>query len=133
MSLLNPTIPSRQRATTSCETSSSSCVAARKPIYQVSESDEAYRLTVNLPGVAKDGLEITADADELRIVGIRAWKQPEGWTSLHRETTAANYELVLTHDNALNSDKITAELREGVLHVTLPKAEAIKPRKITVG
>jgi len=128
MSLLNPTIPSRQSATTS----SACSVATRKPIYQVSESDEAYRLTVILPGVAKDGLKITADADELRIAGTHAWKQPEGWTSLHRETIAANYALVLKHDNALNGDKITAELREGVLHVTLPKAEAIKPRKITV-
>ena len=132
MSLLNSIIPSRHRASASCESPSTNVGATRKPSYRVNETDEAYRLTVNLPGVAKDGLEITSDADELRIVGTRAWKQPEGWTTLHRETSGATYELVLTHDNALNNDKITAELREGVLNVTLPKAEAIKPRKITV-
>lgn len=133
MSLLNTLSPSRQCASTACESASANSEATRKPVYRVNETDEAYRLTVNLPGVAKDGLEITADADELRIVGTRAWKQPEGWTPLHRETAAENYELVLTHDNAINSEAITAELSDGVLSVTLPKAEAIKPRKITVG
>lgn len=133
MSLLNTLSPSRQRASTACESASENSEATRKPVYRVSETDEAYRLTVNLPGVAKDGVEITADADELRIVGTRGWKQPEGWTPLHRETAAANYELVLTHDNAINSEAIVAELSDGVLNVTLPKAEAVKPRKIAVG
>ena len=67
------------------------------------------------------------------MVGRRAWKQPESWTLLHGETDNSTYELVLTHDNLLNNDKITAELRDGVLAVTLPKAEAVKPRRITVG
>ena len=133
MSLLNTLIPSRRCATASCESSSQQDQATRKPVYRVNETDEAYRLTVNLPGVAKDAVEITSDADEIRIVGTRAWKQPKGWTTLHRETSGATYELVLTHDNAIASEKITAELRDGVLHVSLPKAEAIKPRKITVG
>lgn len=131
MSLLNSIIPSRQCASAD-DTSDATPVATRKPVYRVSETDEAFHLTVNLPGVTKDQLEITSDADELRIVGKRAWKQPEGWTALHRETSSANYELALTHDNALNNEKITAELRDGVLSVTLPKAEEIKPRKITV-
>jgi len=39
---------------------------------------------------------------------------------------------VLTHDNAVDTDKIAAELRDGVLRVSLPKVEAVKPRKIAV-
>lgn len=103
-----------------------------KPLYEIKETEEAYGVTVYLPGVAKDGLEITAEAGELRIVGRRAWKQPEGWTPLYRESTDAPFELVLTHDNAIDADKVAAELRDGVLRVSLPKAEALKPRKITV-
>jgi HSP20 family molecular chaperone IbpA len=103
-----------------------------KPLYEIKETDEAYGLTVFLPGVAKEGLEITAEAGELRIVGQRAWKQPEGWTALYRESSPAPFELVLTHDNALDADRIAAELRDGVLRVSLPKAEALKPRKIAV-
>jgi HSP20 family protein len=103
-----------------------------RPAYRVQETPEAYRLTVNLPGVAKDGLELTAEGDEVRITGRRNWAQPEGWTALHRETPVSTYELVLTHDNAIDGDKIAAELRDGVLQVTLPKHEAVKPRKIAV-
>jgi len=103
-----------------------------QPSYTVQETPEAYRLTVKLPGVAKDGLELTAESNELRITGRRGWTQPAGWTALHRETPGSNYELVLTHDNAIDADKIVAELRDGVLSVTLPKPEAVKPRKIAV-
>jgi HSP20 family molecular chaperone IbpA len=103
-----------------------------KPLYEITETNDAFGLTVHLPGVTKDGLEITAEDAQIRLVGRRAWKQPEGWTALHRETADAAFELVLTHENAIDADKIVAELRDGVLRVSLPKHEAIKPRKIAV-
>jgi len=103
-----------------------------KPLYEVQESDDAFGVTVFLPGVSKENLEITAEAGEFRIVGRRAWAQPEGWTALYRESADVPYELSLSHDNAIDADKIAAELRDGVLRVSLPKAEALKPRKITV-
>jgi len=103
-----------------------------KPAYEVKETDEAFGLTVYLPGVSKDGLDITAESDQLRIAGRRAWKQPEGWTALYRESPAVPFELVLNHDNAIQLEKIHAELRDGVLRLSLPKSETIKPRKIAV-
>jgi HSP20 family molecular chaperone IbpA len=51
---------------------------------------------------------------------------------LHRESADAPYELVLAHENAIDVDKIAAEIRDGVLRVSLPKHEALKPRKIAV-
>ena len=103
-----------------------------KPVFEIKETPDAFGATVYLPGVAKDGLEITAEEGQLRIVGRRAWKQPEGWTALHRESVDVPFELVLEHDNAIDTDKIAAELRDGVLRISLPKHEAIKPRKIAV-
>ncbi len=103
-----------------------------KPTFEVKETADAFAVTVYLPGVTKDGLEITAEEGQLRIVGRRAWQQPEGWNALHRESARASFELVLTHDNAVDADKIAAELRDGVLQASLPKHEAIKPRKIAV-
>lgn len=103
-----------------------------KPAYEIKETPEAFGVTVYLPGVSKDGLDLTADEGQFRIIGRRAWKQPEGWTALYRETVDAPFELVLAHDNAIDADKIAAELRDGVLRVSLPKHEALKPRKITV-
>jgi HSP20 family molecular chaperone IbpA len=103
-----------------------------RPYYDIKETDEAYGLTVHLPGVAKSGLEITTEDTSLRIVGRREWKRPEGWTTLYRESSDAVYELELAHNNAVNLDQTHAELRDGVLRLSLPKAESVKPRKIAV-
>jgi HSP20 family molecular chaperone IbpA len=132
MSLLNSLIPSlsRQPATTNGETNTLGQTV--KPVYDIKENANAFDVTVYLPGVAKDGLEITAEDGQLQIVGRRAWKQPEGWTALYRESSTATFELVLTHDNTIDAEKVSAELRDGVLRVSLPKQEALKPRKIAV-
>jgi len=132
MSPFNSIVPSLTRPLARPENSGADLGPTVKPYYEVKETDEAWGLAVYLPGVAKDGLEITAEESQLRIVGRRVWKQPEGWTALYRESTDAPYELVLAHDNAIDPEKIHAELTDGVLRASLPKAEAVKPRKIAV-
>ena len=62
----------------------------------------------------------------------RAWRRPENWTALHRETRDHAFELVLDHQRAVDPEKVRAELRDGVLRVVLPKVEALQPRKIAV-
>ena len=132
MSLFNTIVPSLTRPLARRENGGADLGPTVKPFYEIKETDEAWGLAVYLPGVAKEGLEITAEESQLRIVGRRAWQQPEGWTALYRESTDAPFELVLAHDNAIDPEKIHAELVDGVLHASLPKAEAIKPRKIAV-
>lgn len=133
MSLLDTLIPSGSRISARAENSNGNELGRTiKPAYEVKETPEAFGLTVYLPGVAKDAVDLTVEEGQFRVVGRRAWKQPEGWTSLYRETSEAPYELVLTHDNAIDAGKIAAELRDGVLRVSLPKHEALKPRKIAV-
>ncbi len=102
------------------------------PRHEVTETADAFGLVVQLPGVAKDGLEISVDHEQVRIVGRRAWRKPESWTTLHCEIAEADYELTLAHERAVDADKVHAELRDGVLRVSLPKTEALKPRKIAV-
>jgi len=106
--------------------------ATVRPWYEIKETPEAWGLTAYLPGVAKDGLEITAEEGVITVRGRRQWKAPAGWTALYRESPEAAYELALTHDNTIDVEKIHAELVDGVLRASLPKAEAIKPRKIAV-
>ena len=133
MSLFNTLIPSHARTPARRRTTASEDLGPTiKPAYEIKETDEAFGVTVQLPGVTKDGLELTAEQDQFRLVGRRTWKQPEGWTALYRESADVPFELVLEHDNAIAVEKIQAELRDGVLRVALPKAEAIKPRKIAV-
>ncbi len=130
MSLLTSLVPSFTRSPSPAAPRES--VQTVKPVYDLAETDEGYALTVHLPGVAKDGLEISAESSEITVIGFRAWKQPESWTALYRESSDAAFKLVLTHDNVVDIDKIKAELRDGVLRVALPKAEALRPRKIAV-
>ena len=129
MSFFNSLIPTAAGAVSCAE---SGALPARRPAYEVTESDSGYNLTVTLPGVSKEGLEITDEGGELRIVGKRAGKLPEGVVILHRESTDAAFELVLEHDNTIDPAKTEAELKDGVLHLKLTKAESAKPRKIAV-
>ena len=133
MSLLNNLLPSLQRTSTNGATAPADELGATiRPVYEIKETPDAFGVTVFLPGVAKAGLELTAEDGQVRIVGRRAWTRPEAWTALYRETSGAPFELVLTHEHAIDPDKIVAELRDGVLRVSLPKPEALKPRKIAI-
>jgi len=102
------------------------------PAYEVKESTEAFGLEIFLPGVAKDAVEINVDQGELVVTGSRAWKAPEGWTEIFRESSQLDLRLRLDLNDVVNVDKINAEFEQGVLRVTLPKAEALKPRRIGV-
>lgn len=133
MTLLNTLIPSLNRTLAARDEDRSADLGYTiRPVHELTENDDAYRVTVELPGVTREGLEITAEEGRVRLVGRRGWKQPEGWTALHRETGDAPFELVLAHDNAIEVEKIAAELRDGLLRLTLPKHEAVKPRRIAV-
>lgn len=133
MSIFNTLIPTFGRKPEDARGASQrESVPTVKPLYRVKETPEAFGLTVQLPGVAKDGLEVTAEDDAIRIAGRRAWRRPESWTQLHRESSDAVYELVLGHEHGIDVDKIHAELKDGVLRLSLPKIEAVKPRKIAV-
>ena len=104
----------------------------QRPRYDIEETDHAFGLTVYMPGVAKAGLEITDDGGELHVKGKRAPGVPEAAAALHRETSDAPYELVLSHDNTVDTGKIVAEMKDGILRLSVPKAESAKPRKIAI-
>jgi HSP20 family molecular chaperone IbpA len=106
--------------------------ATLRPSHQLTESEDAFALTIQLPGVARDGLDVTVEQDVLRVVGRRSWTPPDGWSALHRETSDAPFSLAVALGQAVAADRIAAELRDGVLRLSLPKAEAVRPRRITV-
>jgi len=133
MTLLQSLVPTFGRATRVPSNQGSQSNEPRvKPVFNLREDENAFEAIVQLPGVAKEGLEITAEEGEIQIVGRRAWSPPSNWTTLYRETSRAPFELTLTHGNEIDSAKISAELKNGLLYLTLPKAEAAKPRKIAV-
>ena len=109
-----------------------SAPAVVRPVHQLHETEDAFALTVQLPGVAREGLDVTVEEDVLRVVGRRAWTPPAGWSARHRETSDAPFTLAVALGQAVAADRIAAELRDGVLRLSLPKVEAVRPRRITV-
>mgnify|MGYP000517406410 CR=1 FL=1 len=103
-----------------------------KPLFEVEETPEAWSLTVQLPGVTKENLEFTAENEQVSIFGRRTWQRPADWTTLYRESADAPYKLVLEHNNSVDVAKIAAELKDGILLISLPKVEAVKPKKIVI-
>ena len=101
------------------------------PMASVTEDHDAYTLLVEMPGVNKEGLEISIENNELTITGRRSLPTIEG-TLLHRESRHENFRRTFEIDPSINADKINAKIDNGVLTLRLPKAEQVKPRKITV-
>lgn len=101
------------------------------PNVNIFETSEGYVLQAEMPGVSKDGLEITVEGTEITIVGRRNPETATGET-LFRERHAADYRRVFELDPAIDTAKVSAKIEQGVLTVTLPKSERVKPRKITV-
>jgi HSP20 family protein len=102
------------------------------PLANIVESKDGYVLEAELPGVNKDGLEITVENDRLTVVGRRAAVEPRG-RELYRESRAFDFRRSFELDPSIDTTKITARIDQGVLTLNLPKAEAVKPRKIAVG
>ncbi|MCX6922253.1 MAG: Hsp20/alpha crystallin family protein [Verrucomicrobia bacterium] len=101
------------------------------PEVNISETKDGYLLEAEMPGVSKDGLEVTLDGNEITLVGHRASEVVLG-TPLFRERNLADYRRVFELDPAIDTGKIAAKMDQGVLSLTLPKSERVKPRKITV-
>ena len=103
-----------------------------KPRYNVQENADAFVVTAYVPGVDRPALETQVDGDNLTVVARRTWTPPQGATAVYREIPATDYRLVLELDHRFNRESVRAELTQGVLTLTLPKAEAVKPRRIEV-
>lgn len=101
------------------------------PISSVTESDDRYTLKVEMPGVNKEGLEISVENNELTITGRRSIPTVDG-TLVHRESRGQDFRRVFELDPSIDTGKITAKIEQGVVTLDLPKAEQVKPRKINV-
>jgi len=96
------------------------------------EEDGKIILSLEMPGVTRENLEISTEGDELTISGRRdREKVPEG-KYLTREIRDADYFQKYTIDSTIDREKIDAVFKNGILKVTLNLKESEKPRQITV-
>jgi len=101
------------------------------PLANILETKDGYVLEAEMPGVNKDGLDITVENGELTIVGRRAATEPRG-REVYRESRAFDYRRTFELDPSIDTTRVTARIDQGVLTMQLPKAESVKPRKIAV-
>jgi HSP20 family protein len=102
------------------------------PRYDVEETADAFIITAFVPGVDRSALETHVDGENLTVFARRTWRPPAEWVPVYRETRTADYRLVLELDHRVNREAVRAELNQGVLTLTLPKAETVKPRRIEI-
>ena len=106
-------------------------VAYVTPVANILDTADGYILEAEMPGVSKDGIEVTVENGELVIVGRRADKDLPG-NALYRESRPLDFRRVFDLDPSIDTAKITAKIEQGVLTLTLPKADEVKPRRIQV-
>jgi len=101
------------------------------PLADLTETDDAYLAEVELPGVSKDDISIEVAGQELAITGEYKESGAEG-TALRRGRRSGRFEYRVTLPGGADPDKITASLADGVLTVTVSKAETDKPRRVQI-
>ena len=102
------------------------------PPVDVIEDSTGITLYADLPGVTKETLSVEVDGDTLTIEGEINLHNPQGMDSTHAEVSVQRYRRVFTLSKELDTGKLQAELKQGVLTLRIQKAEHAKPRRINV-
>lgn len=117
------------------ETKQEATVPARAfvPTTDIFEAEEALTVILEMPGVAKENVEISVESGVLSVVGRVDFSKYEGMQPVYTEYNVGNYRRSFSLSNKIDQGRIAAEINDGVLTVTLPKAEEAKPRRIAIG
>jgi HSP20 family molecular chaperone IbpA len=107
-------------------------LAALVPPVDVIEDATGITLYADLPGVPKEKLSIEVDGDTLHIEGEMDMRMPEGMEATHAEVTVPRFRRIFTLSKELDTGKLQAELKNGVLRLHIQKAEHAKPRRVQV-
>jgi HSP20 family protein len=103
------------------------------PLVNLTENKDAFFIRAELPGVEKDDLTIQAAANSVSVSGERKIpKEEEGARYHRREREAGKFSRMITLGSEIQPDKVEATLKNGILTITVPKAEIAKPKQITV-
>lgn len=105
-----------------------------RPSMNALELDKSYELSFSVPGFDKDDINVSIKNNTLQLKVVRAVevKEDEGSKYLAREMVQGSYERNIELPENVNTDKISAEYKSGILTLSIPKTEAALPKEITV-
>ncbi|MCB2203293.1 Hsp20/alpha crystallin family protein [bacterium] len=107
--------------------------AVWSPMVDIVENEDAYTLTFDLPGMKKDNIHMNFSDGTLKISGERAAIEESKDNTCHRvERVSGKFYRSFNFPTQVNSDGISARYEDGVLTVSVPKAEEVKPRQISI-
>ena len=103
------------------------------PVTDIFETPEALTVVLEMPGVGPDSIEANVENDVVTIEGRIDFTKYEGLRPVYTEYNVGHYARSFQISNKIDQGKISAEIKEGVVTLVLPKAEQVQPRKIKVG
>ena len=102
------------------------------PNTDIFETDDALRLVMEMPGVERKDVDVRLENDVLRVEGRIDFAKYEGLEPVYTEYNVGPFVRAFTLSNKIDQDKISAELADGVLTLTLKKAKEATPKRITI-
>jgi HSP20 family protein len=103
------------------------------PPVDIRETDEAFVVTAELPGLTKDDIQITLENNVLRLSGERRFVKEEEKDNYHRiERAYGAFSRVFTLGGGVDAERVAANFQDGVLTISVPKKEETKPRRIAI-
>jgi HSP20 family protein len=102
------------------------------PVTDIFETDAALVLALEMPGVDRENINVKLESGVLTIAGEINFAKYEGLYPVYTEYNVGNYARSFQLSSDIDQDRISADLKDGVVMLTLPKAEKAKPRKIKV-
>ena len=104
----------------------------RRPYFDVAESDSSFDLKVSVPGVNRDGVDISITGENLEIIARRAKTDKTGLRVLRQELSENDFRLDLRLNVSIDEKQVSASVEDGILSLTLPKSAEAKTRKIKI-
>ena len=103
------------------------------PYADIYETDDALTVVMEMPGVEKNAVNVALENDVLRVDGQIDFSKYEGMEPVYTEYNVGHYTRSFNLSNKIDQEHIGAQLDDGVLTLTLPKAKEAQPRRISIG
>ena len=103
-----------------------------RPDVDIYEEDSGITLKADLPGVSSDRLDVQVDGNALVIEGQTAIDMPADMEALYADVSTTRFRRQFTLSNELEMEQISAEMKDGVLTLHLPRRAELQPRRIKV-
>jgi HSP20 family molecular chaperone IbpA len=102
------------------------------PTADIFESNDALSVVLEMPGVHKGNVDIHVEDGVLTVEGRLDFSKYEGMKPVYTEYNIGHYRRSFSLSNKIDQNKISAEMKDGVLALTLPKVEEARPRRIAI-